>query len=417
MDVIRPQKKSGFKKWWVLPVVLFVCLLFYFATARIGSADYSLERKTLRFATVQQGDFDIVVRAPGTLIPTEVRWLTADVDGRVDRVLVKPGSKVQTGDSIAVLSNPDLIQRMEELQWDLEAQQAQHIADIKDLESQTLDQQASELDAKIKFQSSTMSYKAQTALRERNQGSVSEIDYETIRMETIQRNERWTIEKNRTVSMRENVKAQIAAKQARLKKLKKQVERAQQQVDRLNVRATMNSVVQEVAIEPGQQLNQGNNIAKLVQQDQLIAQILVPELQIQNVAVGQNVIIDTRSNQVEGVVSRVSPSVINGTVEVDVTFSNELPAEARPELTVDGEIRVAAMRNSLFVERPAFAQNFREMRIFKLSDEGSFADKTLVQFGRGSASKIAIKNGLNVGDKVIVSDQSEFEAYERIKLN
>lgn len=182
------------------------------------------------------------------------------------------------------------------------------------------------------------------------------------------------------------------------------------------MRATMDSVVQEVAIEPGQQLGPGANIAKLVQQDQLIARMLVPEIQIQQVTLGQKVSVDTRNNRIAGAVARISPSVVNGTVEVDVEFTEALPADARPDLTIDGEIMVAALSNTLFVERPAYSQNFRSMRVFKLSADGKFADKVPVEFGRGSASKIEIVSGLNSSDQIIVSDQSELDSYSRLHL-
>jgi HlyD family secretion protein len=415
VDIIRNQKKSKFKPWWGVAAVL-VGFVGYTIYSLQNASDYKVARNTLRLASVAQGNLDIIVRAPGTLVPTQVRWLAAEANGRVERVLVEPGAQVKAGDVIAELSNSELEQIYEELQWDMEALQAQNSAEIKDLESALLDQKAVELEAKSLFQSSELTFNAQTFLRERNQGSISKIEYESIQMQTAQRKERWQIEQSRTKSMQENVTAQISAKHARIKKLEKQIQRAKQQVEQLEVRATMESVVQEVAIEPGQQLAPGTNIAKLVQQDQLIARMLVPELQIQQVAIGQQVSIDTRNNRIAGLVSRISPSVIEGTVEVDVEFSEALPKDARPELTVDGEIMVAALNNTLFVERPAYSQNFRKMRVFKLSEDGNFADKVPVEFGRGSASKIEIVSGLKTNDQIIVSDQSELDTYSRLYL-
>ncbi|WP_323814772.1 efflux RND transporter periplasmic adaptor subunit [Cellvibrio sp. NN19] len=379
-------------------------------------SDFKVDRHTLRLAKVNQGSFDIVIRAPGALVPINVRWLAAETNGRVEQVLVKPGAQVKTGDLIAELSNPELEQAYDDLHWDLEAMQAQTSAEIKDMESALLDQRTIELEAKGLFQTSELNLNAQIYLRERNQGSISKIEFESSQMQTAQRKERWQIEQSRTKSMEENVVVQVIAKKARLKKLQKQIERAREQVEQLQVRATMDSVVQEVAIEPGQQLALGANIAKLVQQDQLIARMLVPEIQIQQVALAQTVSIDTRNNRITGVVSRISPSVMNGTVEVDVELTEPLPTDARPDLTIDGEIMVAALSNALFVERPAYSQNYRAMRVFKLSEDGNFADKVPVEFGRGSASKIEIVSGLNPSDQIIVSDQSELDGYSRIYL-
>lgn len=415
MDILRTQKKSQFKPRWIIACVL-LCGLLGFLFISQNTSDFKIERNTLRVADVTQGDFEIIVRAPGTLVPTQIRWLAAEANGKVERVLVKPGSHVKAGDMIAELSNAELEQAYDDLQWDLEVMQAQNAAEIKDLEFTLLDQKTIELEAKSQFQSSELTLNAQTFLRERNQGSVSKIDFESMQMQTAQRKARWLIEQTRTLSIKENVTAQIAVRVARIKKLEKQIQRAKQQVEQLVVRATMESVVQEVSIEPGQQLGLGANIAKLVQQDQLIARMLVPEIQIQQVALGQQVSVDTRNNRIAGLVSRISPSVINGTVEVDVTFSEELPADARPELTIDGEIMVAALSNTLFVERPAYSQNFRKMRVFKLSQDGNYAEKVPVEFGRGSASKIEIVSGLTINDQIIVSDQSQLDSYSRLQL-
>lgn len=401
---------------WILAGLLVCGVIGLLVYSAQNTSDYKVARNSLRLASVSQGSFEIVVRAPGALVPTQVRWLAAGANGRVEQVLVKPGAQVKAGDLMAVLSNAELEQVYEELQWDLEAMQAQTSAEIKELESTLLDQRVIELEAKSLFQSAELTLNAQVYLRERNQGSVSRIEFESSQMQTAQRKERWQIEQTRTKSMQENVAVQMIAKKARVKKLEKQIERAGQQVEQLQVRATMNGVVQDVAIEPGQQLITGANIAKLVQQEQLIARLLVPEIQIQQVALGQVVKVDTRNNRIAGVVARISPSVVNGTVEVDVEFSDPLPLDARPDLTIDGEIMVAALNNRLFVERPAYSQNFRSMRVFKLSADGKFADKVPVEFGRGSASKIEIVSGLNPSDQIIVSDQAELNTYSRIQL-
>lgn len=416
MDIIRRQSNKQIKSTWLIAGFLICIFIGYGVIHLYSPSDYKVDRHTLRLAKVNQGSFDIVIRAPGALVPINVRWLAAETNGRVEQVLVKPGAQVKTGDLIAELSNPELEQAYDDLHWDLEAMQAQTSAEIKDLESALLDQRTIELEAKGLFQTSELNLNAQIYLRERNQGSISKIEFESSQMQTAQRKERWQIEQNRTKSMEENVVVQVIAKKARLKKLEKQIERAREQVEQLQVRATMDSVVQEVAIEPGQQLAPGANIAKLVQQDQLIARMLVPEIQIQQVALAQTVSIDTRNNRIAGVVSRISPSVMNGTVEVDVELTEPLPTDARPDLTIDGEIMVAALSNTLFVERPAYSQNYRAMRVFKLSEDGNFADKVPVEFGRGSASKIEIVSGLNPSDQIIVSDQSELDSYSRIYL-
>ncbi len=417
MDIAREKPKSTPRYRWLTGLAaLCSTLTALYVYALTEPAEKHVDRELLRIATVQKGGFDIVVRAPGSLVPVDIRWLSVEVGGRVERVLVQPGAVVKSGDVIAELANPELQQQVDNLQWDLEAAQAQQRAELSGLESQVLDQQMAELNAKNRYESSALTYAAQQKLKARSLSSISEIEFETIRMETSQRKQHWQIERSRTANLQENVNAQAQASKARLNKMKKQLARARQQLRDLSVRASIDSVVQDVAIEPGQKVQAGGNVAVLVKRDKLVARIEVPEYQVHNVALGQEVLIDTRKTKNPGVVQRISPSVIEGTVEVDVAFTQVLPQEARPDLTVDAEILVASMDNTLFVERPAFSQSNQRMRLFRLAPGGDKAEKTLVEFGRGSASQIQIKSGIKAGDRIIVSDQSGFDKFNVLAL-
>jgi len=417
MDIAREKPKSNALYRWIAAIaVVSSTLTALYVYALSGPAGKTVDRDLLRIATVQKGDFDIVVRAPGSLVPVDIRWLAAEVGGRVERVLVQPGALVKTGDIIAELSNQELLQGLDDLQWDIEATEAQMRAELSTLESRVLDQEMAELNAKNLYESSSLTYSAQLKLKARGLSSISEIEFETVRMETAQRKQHWQIEQRRTANLQRNFRAQVEASKARLNKMIKQLARAKQQVAELTVRASIDSVVQDVAIELGQLIQAGGNIAILVKQDSLLARIEVPEYQVHNVALGQEVIIDTRKTKNRGIVERVSPSVIEGTVEVDVKFVKGLPAEARPDLTVDAEIMVASMKNTLYVERPAFSQINQQMRLFRLEENGNMAKKLLIEFGRGSASKIEIKSGIEAGDRIIVSDQSNFGKYSLLNI-
>ena len=170
-------------------------------------------------------------------------------------------------------------------------------------------------------------------------------------------------------------------------------------------------------LEPGQRVLIGSNIAKLARQDQLIAELQIPESQVRDVQIDQAVVIDTRNSTIHGRVSRIAPSVENGTVQVDVELDQPLPTDARPDLSVTGEIRVAEFVDTLYVRRPAFAQSGSTAQIFKRSRDLGFIDKVSVQFGRGSVNQIQILGGLGVGDQIVVSDYADLQAYSRIRIN
>lgn len=419
MDIAVTKKKVPNAKKYL---VLFLLALPLFFAVRyllfLSQADFSVDRDTIVLGEVQRGKFTVAVRGTGVLVPDHIQWLSSSVAAaKVERVIVKPGNVVKQGDLIVVLSNPELVQELTEAQWEVEALEAESEAAKVNQESALLEQRAAALDAKLNYESSVLKYNAETELLKQSTGAVSKLTYERTRLETDQFKQRWQISEERFIKMQENSQAQNNARSARLNKSKKILERIQQQVEDLNVKASMNSIVLEMPLEPGQRIMMGANIAKLAQQGSLIAELQVPEIQISDVAVDQLVIIDTRNNTIEGRVARVDPAVINGSVQVDVTFAGQLPSDARPDLSVDGEIKITEIVDTLYVDRPLFSQSKSQTAFYKLSDDGQFAERFEVVLGDGSINQIQIVQGLQVGDKIVTSDPTRFESYKKFRIN
>jgi multidrug resistance efflux pump len=371
----------------------------------------------LVYGEVKQGQFSISVRGAGLLVPDKIKWLAASVDGHVERVVVKPGKAVQKGELIIELSNPRLKQLQEETKWELEAMIAESKASKAEQKSGLLFQKARMLDAKLNYKSSQLRLDAQQELFNNKTGAVSKIDYEKTKLETQQFKQRWQIQEEVLRSMTDNIVVQDNARNSRINKMQKTLERAEQQVKDLMIYASLDSVVQDVAVEPGQRVNMGSNLAKLAQQDSLIAELQVAELLIGEVKLGQQVTIDTRNNKVNGVVSRVDPAVVNGNVQVDVTFTEQLPTDARPDLSVDGEIKITDIADTLYVSRPIFSQRQSNSTLYKLSSDGNIAQRTQVRLGKGSSNQIQVIEGLSVGDRIITSDSSSWQTYQKIRIN
>ena len=386
-------------------------------SAFLLQADIVIDNDTLVYGEVKQGQFSISVRGAGLLVPDKIKWLAASVDGHVERVVVKPGKAVQKGELIIELSNPRLKQLQEETKWELEAMIAESKASKAEQKSGLLFQKARMLDAKLNYKSSQLRLDAQQELFNNKTGAVSKIDYEKTKLETQQFKQRWQIQEEVLHSMTDNIVVQDNARNSRINKMQKTLERAEQQVKDLMIYASLDSVVQDVAVEPGQRVNMGSNLAKLAQQDSLIAELQVAELLIGEVKLGQQVTIDTRNNKVNGVVSRVDPAVVNGNVQVDVTFTEQLPTDARPDLSVDGEIKITDIADTLYVSRPIFSQRQSNSTLYKLSSDGNIAQRTQVRLGKGSSNQIQVIEGLSVGDRIITSDSSSWQTYQKIRIN
>lgn len=418
MDIaVNKQKKTLFKKIWPIAIVVTIIAIAIKSSAFLLQADFVIDNDTLVYGEVKQGQFSISVRGAGLLVPDKIKWLAASVDGHVERVVVKPGKAVQKGELIIELSNPRLKQLQEETKWELEAMIAESKASQAEQKSGLLFQKARMLDAKLNYKSSQLRLDAQQELFNNKTGAVSKIDYEKTKLETQQFKQRWQIQEEVLRSMTDNIVVQDNARKSRINKMQKTLERAEQQVKDLMIYASLDSVVQDVAVEPGQRVNMGSNLAKLAQQDSLIAELQVAELLIGEVKLGQQVTIDTRNNKVNGVVSRVDPAVVNGNVQVDVTFTEQLPTDARPDLSVDGEIKITDIADTLYVSRPIFSQRQSNSTLYKLSSDGNIAQRTQVQLGKGSSNQIQVIEGLSVGDRIIISDSSSWQTYQKIRIN
>lgn len=418
MDIVRskPKKVISKKVISIVSLLLLVAVVFILLTTKsVGS--HVVSKNTLMIGEVQQGNFNVSVRGIGILAPKDIRWVSTAVSGRVERILIKAGAQVKAGDLLLELSNPELVQRWEESKWELEEMEAEISAQAVSLESQLLDREAAVINERLNHERALLTLNAQRKLLDQSIVAVSQVDHAEVKIEVAQIKERWQLEKKRLKKGQENLIAQNKASQARLNRMKRMVERAEQQVEDLNVRATMDSLVQEMPIELGQQINAGINLAKLASNGLFIAELRVPEKQVNDVAIGQSVQIDTRNSVVAGTVERIDPTVINGQVQIDVALVGDLPSEARPDLTVEGIIEIANIEQTLFVKRPMFSKSFSEEDIYLLDEEGELAAVRTVQFGQVSNKYIEVKSGLKAGQNIIVSDTSDWQGISQISIN
>ena len=209
--------------------------------------------------------------------------------------------------------------------------------------------------------------------------------------------------------------AQVAAQQAHLEQQRVLYELKKQQLDALHVRARLNGVLSAVSVEVGQQVTPGTDLVRVADTSNLKATIQIPETQAKDVTIGQSGSIDTHNGVVQGHVTRIDAAVANGTVAVDVAFDAALPQGARPDLSVDGTIEIEDLKNVEYVGRPVNGQSDAAVGIFKLVDDDE-AVRVNVKLGRSSVNTIEVAKGLNVGDKVILSDMSAWDNFDRIRL-
>lgn len=390
-----------------------VLVIIVFAAFRLEPAAPVVERNSVWIDEVRFGEFLRQVRGPGSLVPKEIRWTAATSQGRVERVLAKPGARVEATTILVELSNPELVQQAEEARWLADAEEAERLSLQAELSRELLDAKAVMATVRADQEGAQMQMEAEQELAEK--GIVSKLQFRQSELQARQLGIRVQLEKERLAELESSIKAQIAAKQARLEQARRLHQRREQQVRDLTVRAGIDGVLQIVNVEPGQQVQPGQNIARVARPNELIAELRIAETQARDIQLGQSVAVDTRNGIVDGEVIRIDPAVVSGTVQVDVELIGELPAGARPDLSVDGVIELERLEDVMYVGRPAYGQTGATVSLFKVDVEGD-AQRVPVTLGRASVNLIEVVAGLTSGDQVVLSDTSAWDEYERIRL-
>ncbi len=419
MDTKRQINKTA---WWrntkLIATVILLCVAFIFYTIsnKFTSAGMQVNADHLMYSKVLQGPLTISVSGNGILVPENIQWLAARVSGRVEKVVIKAGTRVTEGDVIVLLSNPELEQQAEETRWDYEAFLAQFEALKAELESSLLQQKAQVLHAQFAYESANLQLTAETQLIENKTGVVSEINFKKTQMNVSQLKRTWEIQQQLAEKFSLTMKAKVKAKNAELNKLSKVLQRAEERVAALNITAPMNGIVQESDLKPGQRIAIGGLVAKIADPKSLFAELQLSELNIGEVILGQTAVIDTRNGMVSGEVIRIDPNVNNGNVQVDIRILETLPKSARPDLSITGKINVSELENTLYVQRPAFVRANVSSNLYRLDEEG-YARKISVKLGQGSVSQIQILSGLQVGDEIVLSDTTTWQSHNTVLLN
>jgi len=417
MDIKRPPKSKIKKKIRnAIMIVVGIAAIggITYGLTKLKPAAPTLDPSTAVIETVKRGEMVRDVRGNGTLVPEVTRWVPAPADGRVEKILLKAGVEVDPSTVIAELSNPQLEQQASDTDLQVKAAQAD-LENLKvKLESDTMTQKAAIATINSQYSQAKLQLDADEVLGK--QGLVADLQLKISRVNVQDIANRLKVEQERLAVNSKSTKAQLNAAASRLDQLKALATLRRQQVDELKVRAGSGGVLQQVLVTEGQQVTPGFNMARVADPASLKAVLRVAETQISGVRIGQSVIVDTRNGLIQGTVSRIDPAAREGTFEIDASLIGPLPPSARPDLSVDGTIELERLKDVLKVGRPAFGQAQQTIGMFVLSPDGTEAERRSVKLGRNSVSQIEILDGLKEGDRVIISDTTALDSYNRIRI-
>jgi multidrug resistance efflux pump len=384
------------------------------AVTQLKPAAPSVARSTVIIDSVRRGDMVREVRGPGTLVPEQVRWISAVTSARVERIVAQPGQTVEPNTVLLEMSNPDVqIQALQAQQALSEAQS--RLVDLRvQLEGSRLSQEGAVATARtVNVSAAQEKNAADTLLADR---LISRFEYNNRKALAEESNTRLAVEEKRLQLMTRSVNTQLAVQERQIQRLQAIAAFQESRVQALVVRAGEHGVLQELSLQPGQWVNGGTPLAKVVQPGKLKAVLRIGETQARDVALGQTASIDTRNGIVTGHVSRMDPAAQGGTVTMDVSIDGPLPAGTRPDLNIDGTIQLERLRNILFTGRPAIADDNSLVSLFRLDPDVKSATRVAVRLGRVSANSVEIVQGLKAGDNVILSDMSLPDNTERIRI-
>ena len=416
MDVARVgvARTKKIRRTIFVVVALIAASAVTFGLSRLRPAAPSVERATVWIDTVKRGPILLDVRGLGTLVPEESRLIPASRDGLIERLNVKVGETVTANTIIVELSNPDLLQTLIDAELQIRAAEAELANTRATLQSRLLDQQTALANAEVLAQRAKMQFDADQELAK--DGLVSDLILRLSKVDADNRAAQSEMEKKRVDISAQSADAQIAAQEARVAQFRAAYELKKSQIEQLRVRAGVAGVVQQLPVQVGQRVPVGTILAKIAEPGRLKAELKIPETQVKDIVIGQVASIDTRNGVIPGHVVRIDPAATQGTVTVDVQLDGELPRGARPDLSVDGTVELARLNDVLFVGRPSYGQADSTISMFKLMPDEE-AVRVQVKLGRSAVNVIEVVEGLQVGDQVILSDMSTWDAVDRVKLN
>jgi HlyD family secretion protein len=416
MDIQRPsnarEKKIRRIVYGTVALVLLVGVTY--GLSKLKPAAPTVDRATIWPDEVKRGPMVREVRGLGTLVPEDIRWIPAQTDSRVERWVLRPGAIVKPSSIIMELSDPILQRDALDAEFLLKGAEAD-LANLRvQVNSELMNQKANEAAVRSDYEQARLQHDVDEKLYKEGIGSDHIRNLSKVKEEQLAI--RVQLEGDRTRITADSSLARLAAQQAKVDQQKALYQLKKSQLEALHVRAGIDGVLQLVPVDVGQRVTLGTNLARVADPKKLKAEIKIAETQAKDVLPGQKATIDTRNGVVTGHVSRVDPSVVNGTVTVDVTITDPLPNGARPDLSVDGTVELENLKDVLYVGRPVHGQADSTIGIFKIIDDGSEAVRVNVKLGRSSVNTIEVVQGLKVGDKVILSDMSAWDNFDRVRL-
>jgi multidrug efflux pump subunit AcrA (membrane-fusion protein) len=419
VDIVRPEikRKKRIRRIAYGIGTLAVAVVITMALSRLKPAAPGVDKATVWPGTVERGQMLIDVRGLGTLVPDTIHVISAPVDGTVTQRYFLPGTPVKANTVILDMTNPQLAQLQLDAEYQLKGAEATYEQTKALLENQLMDKRTTAAGITSQYQTADLQRQTQEQLF--TNGLTPQLQMKTAEVQAAELKKEDELAENEVQTFENSMKAQLAVQEAAVAQKKALYDLYTSQMEQLKVRPGVDGMFQELDVDVGTRVAQGTKLGVVTQPSQLKAQLKIAETQANAILIGQKAQVDTHNGIIPGHVTRIDPHVDNGTRTVDVHLDGPLPAGAVPDLSVEGTVEIERLTNVLYVGRPVHGEQNSTISLFKVVGPWSDAKEAVsvhVELGKTSVSYVQILNGLNVGDTVILSDMSAYDAFDRIEL-
>jgi HlyD family secretion protein len=413
MDKVRSDKKKNRKPFYIGGTVVALALITAFMY-QLKPALPTVDASTIWPDTVKRGAFVREVKGPGTLVPEQIRIIPAMTSGRVEEVFIRPGQKVEAGTLLMRMTNPDVQKQLLDAQNFLNSAQSTLLTLRSNLQGQILQQTSAVASAQTLYNEAVRQANTTTELAAKNLVARNEVAKAKDAVDEAK--QRLDAAKEQLAIAKGAVDEQLKSQASQVARYQESVNFARTNLESMNVRAVAPGVLQGLDLQIGAWVNAGQELARVVQPGRLKAVVRIPETQIQDIAIGQKAWIDTRNDTIPGTVVRIDPAAQTGTFGVDIAIDGQLPASARPDLSIDGTIEIDRLNNVLHMQRPGYGAAGQTITVYKISPDGKTAEQVAVKLGRTSVNQVEVVQGLKEGDVVILSSMDTYQSYTKVRL-
>lgn len=413
MDIQKPKKPTTWKKPTLL-VIGFSLLVFTGVMLSSPSHAVKIEQHQLLFAEVKQGDLAVTVDGYGVLRSDKQKLISALSAATVEEVVLKPGAEVSPDSVILRLSDPELVQEIEAATMATTQERANVRRQQLNNQRDYLTEEGRFAELNANYQMVVLRHAAEAEMAAK--GIVSQLAFNTTVLQKTQLAEQVKLQQDRLAQLKLVNQEAINISQEQLNQAIAHESRLRQRLERLTVRAGIQGVLQRLPVELGQSVAPGQELALVGSDQDLLALVRVSQSKAEQIQPGQKARINTRREQADAIVTRITPQVVEGTVEVELKFTQAVPASARPELNIDAQIFTTTLSNTLYVERPVNIQSHSKGELFKVSADGQLLQSTTIEFGDEAGRYLQIKQGAQFGDKLVLSDMSTYRDTIEIRL-